>query len=74
MIDQIKCKKCGQPGKVVCLDECYYARCTNCTGWAQPKTMRSEFGTFTINHQNKGGNNAILFGCKIPLLVVECCA
>lgn len=35
MIDQIKCKKCGQPGKVACVDDLFYARCTHCTGWPQ---------------------------------------
>lgn len=33
-IDQLKpCKKCKGKARIVCVDDCYYARCTKCTKW-----------------------------------------
>lgn len=33
MEQAIKCRKCGGKPHVVCVDDCYYARCDKCTKW-----------------------------------------
>lgn len=34
MLKQVKCKYCGKPGRIIQLDDLYYARCTNCCKWS----------------------------------------